>query len=437
MKARNPGDLPPVGRGVALFLIACVACAGAWAASAQEEDAPGETGALRLFLEQARQRIDDLRSKDPGNHEAVAGEYLRIHSAFPDTEEGKLAAMEAYLLFGRAQKPYKALSVLARIIKIYDHHQTLTNIMDPSKRLGLVVSARLERARIFAEMGDMHGALLEIKAIPPEERTGYAGIVNGANTCYGEAEVLIKLARVDRLIDLRESNQAVILLGELLKDYGDREIYYEKRTGHVDTDVLSRHARLHEIFDADREKVLSDLARLEPGLHSDEAKIMLYRMRARMHREHFRRYRHRPDLDAARRELLRIIEAHPDRRIQAIDSESITVRSVAVDCLREILEMYRADAGDDAAALEVLKSVLRRERINGLVRAHALLLLGDLYLSAFANMEEAAKVYRKALEENGDLFYYPHKREAPLRIRQVATRKLKELKSGIEEGASP
>ena len=416
-----------------LGVLACLALTalGPPAALLSDETARRDEGALRALVLSVRENIDAIRAEDPGNADRIAGEYLRLFDAFPDAGEGRLAAVEAYLLYRNASLSYQALALAQRMIRFYSARETFPNIADPEKPLLLVVSLRIECARLLTLLGNPFGAIERLRSIPREEVRGYAGMVDGARTYYGPTGALVGLGILDALLASGETRQAYLHFQELLRTHGGVTTYHEKRESALDRDLLDRIEQIRADEGWSHNRVLVEYRQIAETLHTDAARVRLAELTIRAHLRNYHEAGRRFSVFEARDLWLGLIDRYGELTERSMTDRGERIDRIGERALDAIADLYLREMHDPRGWIVFLSQLERRYGEAPRLHARCLLLAGDVQLQQMRNTSAALVYYNKVMDRYGDLVYYPHVLPEATRYRSVARDRIEQAGGGL------
>lgn len=392
---------------------------------------PEFDSALSRLAASVRKNIDEINKEDPGNVALIAAQYQRLFDAFPETSEGRLAAIEVFLLFRRSQMHYQALGQAAQIIKTYSSQEFLPNLADETKPLQLVVTMRLERARIFSQMGNPLSAVEQLNSIPEREIIGYAGLVDGDRTYFGATDILIETGIIEALISGGETQQAYVKLVTLMRKKGDQDIYFLKSKRHLDRDLLDRLELIMQNQQWNIPRTIVELSRIKGDLQTLQAKARLIEMLAEAHLRNFALYQNRIDAVSARDFYLKNIAEHSEVVLESSTPEGALIQRIGEMSVDQIVSIYQERIHDPRGLLVVLSGIIDNNRERPEIIARCLLHQADVQFRFLNSGPEALKLYQKVMEHYGDLVYYPHVLPEVTRYKSVAWERISEINKAM------
>jgi tetratricopeptide (TPR) repeat protein len=245
----------------------------------------------RIAIERLMAEISELRNQTPPNLFGAAEKFLVLFELFPHSEQGKMAAWEAYGLYRQIEDMTNATATLSRIMGVYKFNDAMANPLDPTMPVALRATARVELARTYAARGDTRTATQIARSVPNQYPGATVGRFAGEQTFYGRVDLICGLDAAKFANLSGEHNQAMILLLDLLRQYPTERIGTDRGLRNIDVaaielgreaivrmpaSLVKRLALLQELDDASRSPLAGakiELFRAEQSLEAYKSQI--------------------------------------------------------------------------------------------------------------------------------------------------------------------
>ncbi len=382
------------------FLLAGILLCGAPAGA---EDDPTRPQELTVILD----RLAELQSATPPDIEALHAQYLVLFQNFPHHQEGKEGIFELYHLLRRHGRTSEAYAVLMQIQGTYQDKETMLLPGKGSRPVGLVVTARLEEAHLYATaMANPYQAIETLQQTRQRYRDQLVGVVAADRAYYGRVEVWALLHLADYRLLAEQTNRASADLLELVRERPGEKIDDGPVTQTAPEAAVLRLAEVVRRMPASLPKKQRVLTTFEETTVEEKARVRLALLRADVYFDHYRQWPS-PGTFTEGAEALRSVIA---RQRQVMLSDASGSEPAGIRAMRRLRDAEAAVLGNVMQAGQTLEALHNQFRKNGEDRpfaAYALLFLAEVEVDFRGNPQAAFQLFKQVAEQYGDVAVYP------------------------------
>lgn len=370
--------------------------------SDQEENATDRN--VRFAVE----RIEKLKKEQPLNLDALRHEYLILFGNFPRREEGKQAIFELYHLMRQHKLFQDSYATLARILDLYQDHETMTNPFDAGQKWVITATALVEMADLYA-----NGMQLRDLSIQTQKRTMVrfpphllVGTKSSDRSYSGELGIMARLFASDYYRDMESFNMAGQNLLEIVRDFPGKMIMLQGQTLLAATAAVQRIPALLTNMPASQGKKINLIHTFFNTAIDHEARVWLLFVQADVHFSHYERWEQHASVEQGLETLRDIIFQHHDQPIETDKGrEPAGVRALRLyrDKLIGLMENH------DRACQDLLGFYNRfaKNKKTRYMAAYCLFYLAEIELEHRQNPAAAFKLFNRVVDEYGDITDYP------------------------------
>jgi hypothetical protein len=387
-------------------------------ASSLAADDPTQPDKLQMALD----KLNALKKAPSPDLDALQLAYLVVFENFPRHQKGKEAIFELYNVLRRAKRTDQAYAALLKIEGVYQDNETMAYPPDTSRLVGMVATARLEEAFLYAsQMQNPFQAVDGVNAVLLRWRDQLVGVAAPDRSYLGRVEAVARLQLALYRLQAEATNLAANDLLALGRDWPGEAITIDGFTQNASIAAVRALPPALAAMPASLAKKLRLLETFEQTLVDESARVWLLFERADLNLNDYETNKNRgsfADGVAALREIV-------DKRRATTIADENGAEPAGVRALRRLRDAEARLGGNVAQAGQTLSDYYARfadDAKQKTFAAYALLYLAELDLDFRDNAAEAFKEFMTVADRYGDALLYPQPPGKETTIREHALR---------------
>jgi hypothetical protein len=383
-----------------LFLAALAALSVAVAHAA---DRPSEPEGLQAALD----HIAKIKEKTPADLDALQNAYLVLFENFPRHQKGKESGFDLYWLLRTHHRVSEAYATLMKIEAVYQNNETMAFPLEPAKSVGLVATALLEEASLYAtEMGNPYQAIdaaLRVLARYKEQNVGFAA---AERSYFGRVEPIARLHLAQHRTQADQGNQAIADLLAAARDWPGETVLIDGATMPVQVAAVRLLDAALAKTPASLQKKLRTLTTFEQTVVDVSARVWLMFSRATLNLDEFRVWKNRAAFADGAAALREVVERQRGLMLFDADGEE----PAGVKAMRRLRDAQAQALGNPLEAEQTADAYFNRfakDAKDRVFAAYALLFRAELELDFRHNAPSAYRDFQWLAERYGDVPLYP------------------------------
>jgi hypothetical protein len=399
--------------GPVLFLLAALLlAANVWA------DKPSDPEGL----DAAVGTIENIRKTSPADIDALQTAYLVLVENFPRHQRGKEAIFELAHLLATNDRTSEAYAALAKIQATYQDHETMAYPGDPTQRVGIVATARIEEAALYANaMKNPYHAVDTLLQTAMRYREQNVGVSFAERAYFGRVEAIVRLKLAHFRAQVGQTNLATNDLLEVVKSCPGQNVFWEGLRQEAPAAAVRMLPRVLEKMPASLPKKVRVLDTFEQTAITETTRVWLLFARAETQIAHAMEWKNKGSFAMGGVALRQIIDKHRALEL-ATERGAEPAGLAAMRALWRSEIAYFGNATQAGQTLETLYNRFIETKDDRLFAGYALYYLGIVELEHRKNATAAYLALSQVVDKYGDLPRLPPSADGAEKLGQVATK---------------
>lgn len=367
----------------------------------------GDSSTLPQELTVLLERIAELRGAEPRDMDELNTQYQVLFQNYPRYQEGKEGVFALYHLLRRDRRVSEAYAVLKQIQGTYQDKETMLLPGKGTRPVGLVATARLEEAFLYATaMGNPYQAVETVLQTRQRYRDQMVGTIAEDRAYYGRVEVAAALQLADYRLLADQTNQATADLLELIRNWPGETIDDGPVTHTAPEAAVRRLGEIVKRLPASLPKKQRVLAIFEETAVDRNARVRLALLRADVYFDHYGQFPSPGTFTEGAQALREVITRY--RQVVLVDETGS--EPAGIKAMRRLRDAEAAELGNVLQAGQTLEELyvdFRKRADDRLFAAYALLFLAEVEVDFRNNPQAAFQLFKQVAEQYGDVGVYP------------------------------